>query len=582
MTITINNIDTETLRRAIVETADQKDLGAAVLFKMLYEGRVLNDSSIDPSKNSWNVWMGTHWAQVPTADVRADAMQIMAPLYEMVANEFSDQAAEMRVALAKIDKKGADHDELLKDLVAIERQIEVLQKQAGSMRKLSSARDMMAVAMGLPGMSTDGKQWDQNPWLFAVKNGILDLTPGQKATLRNASPEDYIRTFAPIEYVPGAKAPKLEMLLEQLFYGNPEKDAIIHFLKRFFGSALTGKIHKLFLIFYGEGGNNGKTTLLELMKLVMGEYAVPIKKSVLIESGHQESSRDSNPQMARMMGKRLVWVDETKRDEELNIAVVKSLTGGNMISTRENYGSQVEFAPTHKVVMITNHKPRIDSSDPATWRRVCLIGFENLFTSKPEGRNQFKVIEDFHKVIFEQEASGVLNWLIEGRDEWDEMGTLGVPESLLADTAKYREEQNTIAQWIDEMGHVKGAEYQTPVKIAFDNYREWELTANGKRVPMIRKQFMELMAANGFPRSERTTTGYSILNIGMVDRVTISPRTAETLTAEIRDALKKRDYERARSRANMLPSSDDKAWWLDLIKRESSAQMSMMELVVAQ
>src|SRR5690242_4713274 len=139
MKIQTNTIDSTVLRQTVVDTASQKDYGAALLFQLLYKGKVLNDTSVDQARNPWYAWCGNHWEQVATAVVRAAAVEEMAPLYEMLADEFYAQAMAIRNEMAQMDKDGADYQERKRELGLITSQIEVLKKRADAIRTIHGA-----------------------------------------------------------------------------------------------------------------------------------------------------------------------------------------------------------------------------------------------------------------------------------------------------------------------------------------------------------------------------------------------------------------------------------------------------------
>lgn len=91
--------------------------------------------------------------------------------------------------------------------------------------------------------------------------------------------------------------------------------------------------------------------------------------------------------------------------------------------------------------LATNHEPAIRGTDEAIWRRIHRINFN--FSVPPEKR-------DFHLAEkLRDEASGILNWCLEGLREWQRSGPK-VPDSVSKATEEYRRSQNVVKRFFDE------------------------------------------------------------------------------------------------------------------------------------
>src|SRR5208282_5449458 len=121
--------------------------------------------------------------------------------------------------------------------------------------------------------------------------------------------------------------------------------------------------------------------------------------------------------------------------------LVKELTGGDKIAARRMRENWWEFNPTHKAILVTNHKPEIRGTDHAIWRRIRLIPFTVTF---PEDKQDKHLGEKL-----KAEAPGILRWMVEGCQEWQKHG-LGTPEVVMVATAEYRSEQDRLAQFLEQ------------------------------------------------------------------------------------------------------------------------------------
>lgn len=214
-------------------------------------------------------------------------------------------------------------------------------------------------------IADSGDNWDSDPLLLGVVNGVVDL---QAAELRPSRPEDRITLQARVDYDPVALCPQFEQFLYQVFQGD---DELIRFVQKAIGYSLTGEVNEqcLFLC-YGQGAN-GKSTFLETVRSLMGNYAHNLPFSAF-----ELKARSSVPNdIAGIVGKRFVTAVETNENVAFNEGRVKALTGGDQSTARFLYQEHFSFDPTAKFWLAFNHKPRVTDDSHGFWRRVRLIPF---------------------------------------------------------------------------------------------------------------------------------------------------------------------------------------------------------------
>jgi len=166
-----------------------------------------------------------------------------------------------------------------------------------------------------------------------------------------------------------------------------------------------------------------------------------------------------------LQGLRLVKASETDSGKALGEATVKRLTGGDKITACKKYGHNFTFDPTHKLFLLTNHKPEIKDTTHAIWRRVHLIPFNATF--RP---GQDSTLEEDLKA----EASGVLNWLIEGCIKWQDAG-LKPPRAVLEATKEYRSEMDIMQRFLEDCCTVfdDGVTGRVEPGKIFEVYKQW-------------------------------------------------------------------------------------------------------------
>src|SRR5215472_15831236 len=240
-------------------------------------------------------------------------------------------------------------------------------------------------------------QFDSDPHLLGVKNGVVDLRTGE---LRPATREDHITKQANVTFDAAATCPLWEQFLLETTDRNLE---LIAYLQQLCGISLTGEtIEHLMILIIGPAGT-GKSTFCETIKYVWGDYCIGIDPNSLAASGKAEGGR-ARPDIARLPGVRLAFANETRKGLQLDAGLVKALTGGDTVQARHLYQAEFDFKPTHKLWLRTNEEPQFDGSDTGMQRRVKKIPFVN----------QVKAQDANLPEKLRAEAAGILNWAIRG------------------------------------------------------------------------------------------------------------------------------------------------------------------------
>lgn len=273
-------------------------------------------------------------------------------------------------------------------------------------------------------------------------------------------PADLISKLAPTKFNLDTPAPQWEKFLATV---QPDVD-IRSFLQRFMGYCLTGlTVEQCLLFFYG-AGRNGKSTYLDAIGHIIGDYAVTLS----IDSFAGESRRggsEATPDLARLPGARLVAASEPEMGVKLKDALIKSLTGGEVIPVRRLHEDFFEVHPQFKIILSGNHKPRIDDTSDGIWRRVFLVPWEVQIPKEQVDR----LLPDKLKA----EAVGILAWMVRGALDYLNYG-LNPPEKVLLATQEYREDSDPIGAFIRAACVVTGKEEdQTTPGDLFIGYSNW-------------------------------------------------------------------------------------------------------------
>ena len=270
--------------------------------------------------------------------------------------------------------------------------------------------------------------------------------------------------------------------------GNAE---LIGYLQRICGYALVGLVRDNILPIAHGDGNNGKSTILETLLAVFGpDYSWKCSPDLLMAKNH-----DVHPTVvADLFHKRLVIAIETAQGRSLNESLVKDLTGGDSIWARRMREDGWDFAPTHTLIMATNHVPVIRGTDEGIWRRLKLLPFNVSVKGAQDDQTMREKLSLEH--------AGILAWCVRGCLEWQANG-LGEPPVVKQETSGYRSEQDVIGNFL-EAYTVQGPEYRIRCNELYDKYKQTALTSGGVALmsfiafgKAMKKREIETQRSNG-------------------------------------------------------------------------------------
>jgi len=321
---------------------------------------------------------------------------------------------------------------------------------------------------------------DRDPYKLNVKNGTIDLKFGD---LKPHDKNDFITKLIDIEFDQQAVCPAWYDFLKLITGGDQELEL---FLQLSVGYTLTGLTDEHCLFFLYGSGLNGKTTFVEAMRHIFGDYSTKVD----IESMMGWRSGDAaNPYVATMSGARLVVASEIPENRKLNESLVKDLTGSDTMTARFLFANPFEFKPTHKLWIYGNHKPRITGTDEGIWRRLRLCPF--MVRIPDDVRLPFGEVMK----MFQQEEAGILAWAVLGASLYYNMGLESAPAVQDA-TAEYRTESDLIAQFLEEQCD-SHPDYECNKKNVYRAWREW-LEDNGEKDSRSQRWFTRQLTNRGY------------------------------------------------------------------------------------
>lgn len=276
-------------------------------------------------------------------------------------------------------------------------------------------------------------QLDKHKMAFNVPNGTLSLRSG---TLVEHDRAHLITKLSPIEYTDNADCPMWLRFLDDIFAGDKE---LIRYIQKAVGYSMTGDTSEQCVFFLFGTGSNGKSTFLEVLHSIFGDYVMNIQPETIMVKNN--TGNGINSDIARLKGARLVTTVEPNEGVRLNEGLIKQLTGDDTVTARKLYGNEFEFKPEFKLWMATNHKPIIRGTDEGIWRRIHMIPFT---VHIPDERKDRQLKEKL-----EREFPAILRWAVDGCLLWQREG-LKQPRAVLDMTRDYRREMDVISGFIDD------------------------------------------------------------------------------------------------------------------------------------
>jgi P4 family phage/plasmid primase-like protien len=349
----------------------------------------------------WYIWDGSRWRTDRTGEINRRAVDMVRTLYTE-AGEEEDLAKRTAIG-----------------------------KYARSCESRSSIEAAVHICKSLKGIPATVDDFDADRLLINAANGTIDLRTGE---LRPHQRADLMTKLVPVAYDPAALCPAWDSFLTQIL---PD-ETVRTFIQRAAGYSLTGEVIDECLVFLHGSGSNGKSTLVNTLLTMMGDYALQSAPDMLIA---KDKSGGANNDIARLFGQRLVVTSEPGESVRLAEGLVKQITSKDRITARFLHKEFFDFWPTHKTWFCANHKPQIRGADNGIWRRIKLIPFDIRIADDQKDTHLQRKLE--------ADLPGILAWAVRGCLDWREHG-LGEPAAVKAATDSYRGEMDVLKSFLED------------------------------------------------------------------------------------------------------------------------------------
>lgn len=327
---------------------------------------------------------------------------------------------------------------------------------------------------------------DMNTHLLGFKNGVIDFKETDyNKIFRRGYPEDCITKCTNIDYIhinPAVHGPiisEIKDFMRQLF---PIKEIHDYMWEHLAATLIGEQKEECFNMYIGKG-RNGKSKLVDLMGLILGDYKGDVPLSLVTEKRGKVGGLA--PEIVNLKGIRYAVMQEPSKGDRINDGAMKWLTGGDVVEGRGLYSEHTtKFVPQFKLVVCSNQFMEIKTQDDGTWRRIRVIDFVSKFTEDPvegdpEYPYQFPVDLNI-KEKFIQWKEVFMSMLVD--IAYEKQGIVQVPEKIKVSSKAYKESQDYIAEFIrdkiiiDDNGKIKKNELNSEFSI-------WYMSTYGRGGP---------------------------------------------------------------------------------------------------
>lgn len=418
----------------------------ALAFALEHKGRWVYCAGI-----GWHRWTGTHWAR----------------------DELGAINHEVRMLIARYNPEQKTH---LGSASTVDGTLKLLRTQPG----IAQSYDML----------------DRDNYLLNTPSGTIDLRTDEICDHR---PEDLITRITAVDpdETPGAGA-RFTKFVDEI----TDRDAqLAHFLMVALGACLSGAVESHWLLFLIGTGRNGKSTLIDTLAWLLGDYATHGNADAL-------ASKSNEHKTSRMVGisRRIVVCNELEEGMYWSESVLKSMTGDDRIVARYMYQDEVAYRRTFKFIIAGNYRPQIRNADVAIKSRLKIVPFNVSFAGHEEPDLPQKLRD---------EGGAILEWLLQGHRMWLEAGR-ELPTCAMIDEEQrdYFASQSTVETFIEECCERQTPEgaalkYWTPSGQLFRAYQRWKEERG--EYPMSLQRFSEQLRT----RYERKTLSGTSRYVGL-------------------------------------------------------------------
>ncbi len=339
---------------------------------------------------------------------------------------------------------------------------------------------------------------DANPYLINCLNGTYSL---ENFSFREARWDDFLTMQTNFKHTVrrDVSCKRWEKFIDEVTQGDKEK---ADFLQRSLGYSMLGKSNEeCMFILHGKTTRNGKSTLLNTIEYMLGDYAKVAPVGMICRGDRQKDAEAASPTLAGLKGKRFVTMSESNEYGKLDEEKIKQLTGGEEISARALYQSAITFHPQFTLWLSCNDLPLVTDKSLFASKRIKVIEFNRHFSPKEQDTR----LKD--ELTSPEAMSGIFMWLVRGYIKYTEKG-LSMSNSLEDVVSKYERENDLVLQFLESRCD-KHDGSTVKAKDLYQSFKMWA-KSEGAYVLSARKFNAEMERHPEWFEKKSTSSGFII------------------------------------------------------------------------
>lgn len=438
------------------------EAGMADLFSECYQ----NDTRFCPEAKSWYTYEDGRWQKDVGSLLVSAKIKEFVRLMALYCGEIPDEEKRKQY-MAFVAKMG---DRRFRD------------------RLMKDAADSMRI---------EATEFDKHPYLINCKNGTYDL---KTMEFREHDWRDFLTMQTNFEYsLQDVRCERWEQFIKEVTQNDYNK---ADYLQRALGYSMLGESkEECMFILHGKTTRNGKSTLLDAIQHLLGDYATVAPVELICKSDRQKNTEAPTSVLARLKGRRFVTMSESDTSGKLDEATIKQYTGGEDITARELYQAAITFKPQFTMWLSCNDLPAVRDKSLFASDRVRVIEFNRHFTDAEQDKNLKSFFES-------QEAmKGIFTWLVAGFFKYKRFG-LAMPDDMIMVIRQYEKDNDIVLQFLEEKCEQK-EEAVTRAKTLYDNYKIW-CKSNGYYVCSMKKFNAELTTHPEWYEDKGVSSGVAV------------------------------------------------------------------------
>lgn len=317
--------------------------------------------------------------------------------------------------------------------------------------------------------------FDSNPYLINCLNGTYSL---EDFTFRESVWDDFLTMQTAFKHTVDRdiRCDRWEKFINEITEGDESK---ADYLQRALGYSMLGlNNEECMFILHGKTTRNGKSTLLNTIERLLGDYAKVAPVGMICQGDRKKDAEAASPMLAGLKGKRFVTMAESNEYGKMDEEKLKQLTGGEEISARALYSAPFSFLPQFTLWLSCNDLPMVTDKSLFASCRIRVIELNRHFKQSERDPRLKELLTS------PDAMSGIFMWLVRGYIKYKERG-LSMTDKMQEVIDAYERDNDIVLQFLEAQCAKKDDE-RIRSKEMYTTFKVWA-KSNGAPVLSARK-----------------------------------------------------------------------------------------------